>query len=205
MRWRRKWQPTPVFLPGESQGQGSLVSCLSMGLHRVRHNWSNLAAVAAGFPGGASGKELPANAGDKKLGFDPWVGKIPWRRAWHSSILAWINPIDRGAWWATVPRVATLKWLSWHAHTVSPQGCCICFISCLNSFLFYLYSSFPYLLQVFFPQKSFHRTFLITLLRSVSLSSPSFPPSLLYFSIILNIIKYLIYLLAVFLCMNVSS
>ena len=25
MRWRRKWQPTPVFLPGESQGWGSLV------------------------------------------------------------------------------------------------------------------------------------------------------------------------------------
>ena len=27
MHWRRKWQPTPVFLPGESQGQGSLVGC----------------------------------------------------------------------------------------------------------------------------------------------------------------------------------
>ena len=27
LHWRRKWQPTPVFLPGESQGQGSLVSC----------------------------------------------------------------------------------------------------------------------------------------------------------------------------------
>ena len=26
MHWRRKWQPTPVFLPGESQG-GSLVGC----------------------------------------------------------------------------------------------------------------------------------------------------------------------------------
>ena len=25
--WRMKWQPTPVFLPGESQGQGSLVGC----------------------------------------------------------------------------------------------------------------------------------------------------------------------------------
>ena len=25
MHWRRKWQPAPVFLPGESQGQGSLV------------------------------------------------------------------------------------------------------------------------------------------------------------------------------------
>ena len=27
MHWRRKWLPTPVFLPGESQGQGSLVGC----------------------------------------------------------------------------------------------------------------------------------------------------------------------------------
>ena len=27
MHWRRKWQPTPVFLPGESQEQGSLVGC----------------------------------------------------------------------------------------------------------------------------------------------------------------------------------
>ena len=25
--WRRKWQPIPVFLPGESQGQGRLVGC----------------------------------------------------------------------------------------------------------------------------------------------------------------------------------
>ena len=27
MLWRRKWQPTPVFLPGESQEWGSLVDC----------------------------------------------------------------------------------------------------------------------------------------------------------------------------------
>ena len=27
LHWRRKWQPTPVFLPGESQGRGSLVGC----------------------------------------------------------------------------------------------------------------------------------------------------------------------------------
>ena len=27
MHWRRKWQPTPVFLPGESQRWGSLVGC----------------------------------------------------------------------------------------------------------------------------------------------------------------------------------
>ena len=27
MHWRRKWQPTPVFLPGESQVRGNLVGC----------------------------------------------------------------------------------------------------------------------------------------------------------------------------------
>ena len=27
LHWRRKWQPTPAFLPGESQGPGSLVGC----------------------------------------------------------------------------------------------------------------------------------------------------------------------------------
>ena len=34
--WRRKWQPTPVFLPGESQGWGSLVGC-----HRWGHTESD--------------------------------------------------------------------------------------------------------------------------------------------------------------------
>ena len=32
--WRRKWQPTPVSLPGESQGQGSLVGCCLWGRTR---------------------------------------------------------------------------------------------------------------------------------------------------------------------------
>ena len=42
MHWRRKWQPTPVFLPGEFQGRESLVGCPSMGSHRVGHDWSDL-------------------------------------------------------------------------------------------------------------------------------------------------------------------
>ena len=46
--WRRKWQPTPVFLPGESQGwePGGLPS---MGSHRVGHGWSDLAAAWSFF------------------------------------------------------------------------------------------------------------------------------------------------------------
>ena len=32
LHWRRKWQPTPVFLPGESQGRQSLLGCRLWGL-----------------------------------------------------------------------------------------------------------------------------------------------------------------------------
>ena len=38
MHWRRKWQPTPVFLPWESQGWGSLVGCRL----RVAQGWTRL-------------------------------------------------------------------------------------------------------------------------------------------------------------------
>ena len=50
MHWRRQWQPTPVFLPGESQGQGGLVGCRLWG-RTVRHDWSDLAAAAAAAVG----------------------------------------------------------------------------------------------------------------------------------------------------------
>ena len=46
MHWRRKWQPTSVFLPGESQ-TGEPGGLPSMGSHRVGHDWSNLAAAAS--------------------------------------------------------------------------------------------------------------------------------------------------------------
>ena len=37
MRWRRKWQPTPVFLPGEFQGHRSLLGCCLWG--RTESTW----------------------------------------------------------------------------------------------------------------------------------------------------------------------
>ena len=36
MHWRRKWQPTPVFVPGEFQGWGSLVDCRLWGWTRLK-------------------------------------------------------------------------------------------------------------------------------------------------------------------------
>ena len=44
-----------------------------------------------------------ASAVRQRLGFNPWVKKMPWRRACnplHYSCLE--NPLDREAWWATV-------------------------------------------------------------------------------------------------------
>ena len=46
MHWRRKWQPTPVFLPGEPQGRRSLVGCRLWGC-TVGHDWSDSEAAAA--------------------------------------------------------------------------------------------------------------------------------------------------------------
>ena len=37
--WRRKWQPTPVFLPGKSHGQRSLAGWSPWGHKKIRHNW----------------------------------------------------------------------------------------------------------------------------------------------------------------------
>ena len=36
--WRKKWQPTPIFLPGKSHGHRSLVGYSPLGSQRVRHD-----------------------------------------------------------------------------------------------------------------------------------------------------------------------
>ena len=45
-------------------------------------------------------KNLSADAGDKRLRFNPWVGKIPWRKKWQPApVFSCLeNPKDRGAW-----------------------------------------------------------------------------------------------------------
>ena len=45
----------------------------------VLHIWEP--ATVLGFPGSSDGKESACSAGDP--GFDPWVGKIPWRWEWQ--------------------------------------------------------------------------------------------------------------------------
>ena len=61
-----------------------------------------------GFPGGTSGKEPPANAGDMRdIGLILGAGRSP--GGGHGNPLQYSyleNPTDRGAWWSTVHRVA---------------------------------------------------------------------------------------------------
>ena len=53
----------------------------------------------------------------RRHGFDPWVGKIPWRRRKQFALYSCLkNPMDRGAWRAAVHRVSkSWTWLSMHA------------------------------------------------------------------------------------------
>ena len=90
MHWRRKWQPTPVFLPGESQGRRSLVGCRLWGrtesdmTERLPFHFS-LSCIGEG-----NGNPLQCSCLE--------------------------NPKDGRAWWAAIYGVAQswtrLKWLS---------------------------------------------------------------------------------------------
>ena len=49
MHWRRKWQPTPVFLPGESQGWGSLVAAVyGVTQSQIRLKWLSSSTTIIG-------------------------------------------------------------------------------------------------------------------------------------------------------------
>ena len=58
MHWRRKWQPTPVFLPGESHGQRSLVGCSPWG--RTESDTTEATWQQLGSSSDVSKKWLPA-------------------------------------------------------------------------------------------------------------------------------------------------
>ena len=72
MHWRRKWQPTPVLLPGESQGQGSLVGCSLWGRTEsdtTEATWQQQQQLYHSGPL-ATVKDFPQDAGNLPTG-DP--------------------------------------------------------------------------------------------------------------------------------------
>ena len=90
--WRRKWQPIPVFLPGESHGQRSLVGYSPWG----RKDW-DMTEQLTHTTCGSDGKASAYNAGDP--GSSPGLGSSPGEgngTPLQYSCLE--NPMDGGAW-----------------------------------------------------------------------------------------------------------
>ena len=65
-------------------------------------------------------KNLPSNAGDiMRHGFDPWVGKTSWRRAWQPTPVFLLEESHRqGSWWATI-RGVTKGWTRLKGHSIA--------------------------------------------------------------------------------------
>ena len=117
MHWRRKWQPTPVFLPGESQGQGAWWAAVC----GVAQSWTRLqwlSSSSSSIPGSLAGEESACNGGD--LSSIPGLARstgeeigYPLRYSWASLVaqlvknppamretwvwpLGWEDPLEKG-------------------------------------------------------------------------------------------------------------
>src|SRR5574341_973499 len=105
MHWRRKWQPTPLFLPGESHGQRSLVGCSPWGCTESDRTERLYFRFSLSCIGEGNGNPLQCSCLE--------------------------NPRDGGAWWASVCGVTQsqirLKQLS--------SSSSFCITLCLRKFM----------------------------------------------------------------------
>ena len=97
MHRRGKWEPIPIFLPGESVDRGAWWAAV----HRVAQSWTRL----------------------KRLSMHAYIGEGNGNPLQYSCLE---NPRDRRAWWAAVYGVAQsrtrLKRLSMHAYIGEGNG-----------------------------------------------------------------------------------
>ena len=83
--------------------------------------------VQGGFPGRQWSRIcLPVQGtlgliGDRRLGFNPWVRKIAWRRKWQPTPVFSPGEFHGGTWWATVHGF-TKSWTQVSTHTHEVQG-----------------------------------------------------------------------------------
>ena len=101
------YQHLTMLAPWARLPASRILSSVVYKLPSMRHCYNSLNWLR-GFPVGASGKEPAWQCRrHKTCRFDPWIRKIPWRRAWQP-ILVFLpeNPMDRGVWQAAVHSVA---------------------------------------------------------------------------------------------------
>ena len=121
--WRRKWQPTPVFLPGKSHRRRSLAGYSPWGhkeLDTERLNksyWDSQVVLVV--------KNPLANSGDvRDMGLTSGWGRSPREGHGHPLPYACLeNPMDKGAWQTTVHGVSRVRHnlVTWHTCT-TPAG-----------------------------------------------------------------------------------
>ena len=89
------WEPSWVMTSAESGEDGNNYG-YRLPQNQEERLWAFQVALVV--------KNPPANAGRcKRCGFDPWVEKIPWKRAWQPTpVFLPGESMDRGAWRATV-------------------------------------------------------------------------------------------------------
>ena len=115
MHWRRKWQPTPMFLPRESQGRGSLVGCRLWGAQsrtRLKRLCSSSVWVEGRY----------------EEGMGDWgVGREVWKRLFHYLFLpqrlypsaattTWVYFVEPPAGWENLGPQTSETWIqvSWN-------------------------------------------------------------------------------------------
>ena len=85
------------FIP-ESKKKKKEKKCYDKRFKKKKKNSSlNHLSLSQGFPGSSADKESTSN------GFDPWVGKMPWRKKWQPPpIFLTGKSHGRGVWWSRV-------------------------------------------------------------------------------------------------------
>ena len=115
MHWKRKWQPTPMFLPGESQRRQSLVGCCLWGrtesetLKRLSSSSSSAedpgSILGSGRPWRRKWQPTLVLVPGKSYGWRSLVGYSPWghkesevTEQLHSTFTLFLRDTDTSAW-----------------------------------------------------------------------------------------------------------
>ena len=97
LHWRRKWQPTPVFLPGESQGRGSLVAAVyGVAQSRTGLKWRSSSSSSRNKKGKWEKKKIWVHTIKQASLLAQMVKNLhAMREAWVRS-LDWEDPLKKG-------------------------------------------------------------------------------------------------------------
>ena len=149
MHWRRQWQPTPVFFPGETQGRGAWWAAVS----GVTQSWTQLKRLS-------SSSSMVSSRSTRNPSYHKWQDFLL-SRGWITLILfRW--PITHLHWtlvksaaclhFSEIPKYCVLMWVGFHLwwELIEPLQCYKSCPSVAGVFLNYFVSFLPLFCSFFF-------------------------------------------------------